>query len=114
MSLTKILTERDADAEEQLVRVTEVIAKARNAYGNEDAAIEAPMVTTPHGSMNFVHLEASSKVQYLRGEVALIKAKAVEFVEQNAGASINKCIEELLAINPYFVNVGNSTKFEYI
>ncbi len=114
MSLTKILSQKDANAEEQLVQVAEIIAKARQAYGNEDAVIDAPMVNTPHGNMSFVHLEADSKVAMLRGEVAVIKAKAVEFAEQNAGANINKCIEELLAIDPYFTNVGNGTKFEYI
>jgi len=35
-------------------------------------------------------------------------------VETNPGASMDKKIEELLAINPYFANVGNGTKFAYI
>lgn len=114
MSITKILTEKDADAENQLTRVAEIVSQARAAYGNEDAAIEAPMVDTPHGRMSFVHLEDDAQVERLRGEVARIKANAVEFCEQNAGSSMNRKIEELLAINPYFVNVSPGTKFEYI
>jgi hypothetical protein len=114
MSLTKILSEKDADAEDQLSRVTDVVAKARDAYGNGDAEIEAPSVDTTEGRMSFVHLEAAGQVAILRKQVSLIKAQAVEFVDQNPGSSMNKKIEELLAINPYFANVGNSTTFDYI
>lgn len=114
MSLTKILSEKDANAEDQLKRVADVVGSARNAYGNEDAVIEAPMADTTEGRMSFVHLEADSQVAILRKQVSLIKAQAVEFVEQNPGSSMNKKIEELLAINAYFANVGNGTKFEYI
>ena len=114
MSITRILHQKDADAEVQISAVAEIVAAARKAYGNEEAVIEAPMVNTPHGTMSFVHLEAASQVETLRGEVAGIKAAAVEFVEQNSGASLNKQVEELLAINPFFASVGNGTKFEYI
>lgn len=114
MSLTKILTEKDADPEGQLSRVQDIIGSARNAYGNEDAVIEAPMVETTEGRMSFVHLEAEAKVKMLRKQVSLVKAQAVEFCSQTEGASINKKIEELLAVNAYFANIGNGTKFEYI
>lgn len=114
MSITKILAEKDVEADAKLARVAEVVAAARAAYGNEDAKIEAPMVNTVHGQMNFNHLEDDAKVAMLRGEVQLIKAQAVEFVEQRPGASMNKKIEELLATNGLFVNISSGTKFEYI
>ena len=114
MSLTSILSEKNADADDQLTRVHDIVGAARKAYGNEDAVIEAPPADTTEGRMNFVHLEAASKVQILRRQVSLIKAEAVEFVEMNPGSNMNKKIEELLAINPYFCNVGNGTKFDYI
>jgi hypothetical protein len=114
MSITKILTRKDADPEDQLSQVAEIVAAARKAYGNEDQVIEAPMVDTAHGRMSFVHLEAASQVERLRGEVATIKARAVEFLESNPGANLDKKIEELLALNALFVNVGNGTKFAYI
>lgn len=114
MSLTKILTEKDANAEDQLSRVAEIVGAARKAYGNEDAVIDAPMCNTTEGSMSFVHLEGESQVQELRRQVSLIKAAAVEFVSNNEGASMDKQIEERLALNAYFANVGNGTKFAYI
>lgn len=114
MSLTKILSEKKADAEDQLTRVSEIVASARKAYGNEEAVIEAPMVTTTNGQMSFIHLDSESRVEILRGVVGSIKAAAVEFVEENPGASMDKQIEELLAINPFFTSVGNGTKFAYI
>lgn len=114
MSITKILSKKDADAEVQVTEVSVIVAAARAAYGNEGTEIEAPMVDTPHGRMSFVHLEAGSQVETLRGVVAGIKAEAVEFVELNSGASLNRKVEELLAINPFFASVGSGTKFEYI
>jgi hypothetical protein len=114
MSITKILTRKDADPEVQVTEVADVVAVARAAYGNEGETIDAPMVDTPHGRMSFVHLEAASQVETLRGTVASIKAQAVEFLETNPGANLNKKVEELLAINAYFANVGSGTKFEYI
>lgn len=114
MSLTKILSEKDANADDQLSRVTDIVGSARKAYGNEDAVIEAPMVSTVNGSMSFVHIEAEGQVQLLRAQVSIIKAQAVERTEQTPGTNMNKQIEELLATNPFFVNVGNGTKFDYI
>lgn len=114
MSLTKILTAKDADPEEQLTAVSDIVGAARKAYGNEDADIAAPDCNTPEGTMSFVHLEAASRVQLLRQQVSLIKAGAVEFVSQNPGASMDKQIEERIATNAYFANVGNGTKFKYI
>ena len=114
MSLTKILSEKDANAEDQLKRVGDIVGAARKEYGNADDSIDAPMVDTTEGRMSFVHLEAEGQVAILRKQVSLIKAQAVEFVETHPGASMDKKIEELLAINPYFANVGNGTKFAYI
>lgn len=114
MSLTNILSQKDADASVQLKEVATIVGAARKAYGNEGADIEAPSVDTTEGRMSFVHLEAAGQVAILRKQVSLIKAQAVEFAENNEGSSLNKRIEELLAINPYFANVGNGTKFDYI
>lgn len=114
MSLTAILTEKDADPSDQLKRVAEIVGAARKAYGNSDETIAAPDADTTEGRMSFVHLEAAAQVSILRKQVSLIKAQAVEFVETNSGSSMDKKIEELLALNAYFANVGNGTKFAYI
>jgi hypothetical protein len=114
MSLTKILNEKDADADDQLSRVQAIVGSARKAYGNEEAVIEAPRVTTPDGTMSFNHLGPKSQVETLRGQIGGIKAAAIEFVEQTPGASLDRAVEELLATNPYFTSVGNGTKFAYL
>jgi hypothetical protein len=114
MSLTKILSQKDANAEEQLEAVKVIVSSARKAYDNEDAVIEAPMCETTEGRMSFLHLEEAGQVQLLRKQVSLIKAAAVEFVETHPGSSMTKQIEERLATNAFFANVGNGTKFEYL
>ncbi len=114
MSITKILAEKDVEASDQLIRVAEIVAKARDNYGNTEEEVKSPMVDTTHGKMNFNHLEDEAKVKLLKGEVQKIKAKAVEFAEQNEGVNLNKKIEELISTNGYFVNISAGTKFEYI
>lgn len=114
MSITKILAEKDADSGEQLTRVAEIIAVARDKYGNADSEVTSPKVNTPNGSMSFIHLDDDSKVELLKAEVARVKSVAVEYVENTEGADLNRKIEELLAINGMFVNIDAGTKFEYI
>ena len=114
MSITKILSDKDLDSSVKLERVAEIVAKARETYGNVDVEITSPMVETTMGRMNFVHLEDVAKVELLRNEVLKIKAKAVEFNEQCPGANINRKLEELIATNGMLVNVSAGTKFEYI
>ena len=43
-----------------------------------------------------------------------MKATAVAFVEDNPGTVLNKKVQELLAINPFFANVSSGTEFEYL
>lgn len=114
MSLTEILFRKDADPQDQLKEVAGIVGAARQAYGNSDAEIAAPMCDTSEGRMSFVHLSAEGKVAILRKQIGLVKAAAVEFVENNPGAEMTRKIEELLSLNGYFCNADNGTKFEYI
>ena len=114
MSITKILSNKDASAEEKLERVAEIVAQAQSAYGNEDAVITVPRAYTTNGDMPFDMLDDESKVVLLSSEVASIKASAIEFSEQNTGVNLNRKIEELIATNGLFTNIDAGTKFEYI
>ena len=114
MSITKILNNEDMSAADKLEKVAEIVAGARSEYGNADAEIPAVKVGTTHGALPFTHLEDDSKVEILRNEAMGIKAKAIAFVENNPGTVLNKKVQELLAINPFFANVAAGTEFEYL
>ena len=114
MSITKILKDKEATAEAKLEAVAEVVANARQNYGNADEKIAVPTVGTTHGSMGFDMLEADSKVELLRNETMRIKAEAVEYAENNQGVNLNKKIEELISVNGMFCNIDAGKKFEYI
>jgi hypothetical protein len=114
MSITKILSEKDVEAADKLSAVAEIVAGAREKYGNEESEVEVPRCHTANGSMPFDMLDDDSKVALLRSEVAALKAEAVEFAEQNPGVNLNRKIEELLSTNGMFVNIAAGTKFEYI
>ena len=114
MSITAILSDKELTPAKKLDQTAKLVAAARKAYGNEDAAIAAPMVNTANGSMRFNMLDADSKVELLKGEVAALKARAVEAHEHGEGVNLNKKIEELLATNAKFVNIDPGVKFDYI
>jgi len=116
MSITKILTAdaKDKSASEKLNEVAEIVAGARENYGNKDEEVPVKRVNTAYGSMEFTHLEDEAKVEVLRNEAMNIKVAAVAYVEENPGTVINRKIEELLATNPYFANVAEGTKFDYL
>lgn len=114
MSLTAILSNEKTAVAEKLEAVAETVAKARAAYGNEDAEIAAPMVNTAYGAMRFTNLEDDAKLEIIRDTVMRIKVQAVEFGETREGANVNRKIEELLATSSIMVNVGEGSKFEYL
>ena len=114
MSITKILTAKDVPANVKLADVAVVVAGARENYGNADEVIAVPRTYTPNGDMPFTMLDADSKVVVLTSEVARIKARAVEFAENNPGVNLNRKIEELLATDGHFTNIAPGTTFEYI
>lgn len=114
MSITKILTAEKTSAADKLTAVAEIVAKAREAYGNADVKIAASDVNTVHGAMPFAHLEDESKVAMLTNEVQVIKARAIELTRQTTGTVLDKKVEELLATNALFVNAEPSEEVNYI
>lgn len=114
MSITKVLSDKKIDSAEKLEAIAQIVAGAREAYGNSKDSIESPMVNTTNGSMSFVHLDDDSKVNQLRASVLQIKAQAVEFHSNTPGSNLNKKVEELVATHGMFVNINAGTKFEYI
>ena len=114
MSITKILSDKDLDPSVKLERVAEIVAKARDTYGNADADIPAAKVNTTNGVMGFEFLEDEGKVAVLRDEATKLKAKAIEYVENHPGSNMTRKVEELLATNPYFANISAGTGVEYL
>ena len=114
MSITKTLNKKDMADSKKLKAVAEVVAGAREAYGNPKAKIPVPKVNTAHGNLAFNHLEDDSKVEILRNEALNIKSKAIAYVEAHPGSVLNKKVQELLATNAYFANVAAGTEFEYL
>lgn len=114
MSITKILTDNETSAEQKLKAVAEIVATARENYGNADMEIEVPRANTAHGSMLFTHLEDEAKVELLRYEASRIKAAAFTYVEEHPGSVLKKRVEELVATNGMFANIDSSIEFDYL
>ena len=114
MSITKVLSDKTTSAESKLTEVAKMIAGIRETYGNTDLEILTPKVNGTHGRVSFTNLEDNSKVEVLLNQALAIKSKALAFVEENKGSVLNKKVQELLAINPFFANVSAGTEFELL
>lgn len=114
MSIIKILTDNKMEAEDKLTQVAEIVANAREAYGNSDAEIPAVKVSTSYGELPFSQIEDDSKVEVLLNQAMNMKGKAIAFVENKPGAVLNKKVQELIATNPFFANTTAGTEFEYL
>ena len=114
MSIIKILNDKNKTDAEKLEAVAEIVAGAREGYGNAKADIPAVKCETTHGALPFDNLEDESKVEILRNEAMNIKAQAIAFVEHNPGSVLNMKGQELVAVNPYFANVAPGTQFDIL
>lgn len=114
MSIFKILTAKEVSDETKLEGVAEIVANAREAYGNADKKVPSVDVNTAYGATSFDALLAESKVQLLTNEVQKIRAMAVEFARHQPGANVNKKIEELIATNSMFCNIEDKSDMSYL
>ena len=114
MSITSILNDKELSNSQKLNQVAEIVASARNNYGNAEVKIDPRDIHTVHGIVSFEHLEDEAKVQLLRDETYALKAEAIELSREVSGINVNKKIEELISTSDVFTNISSGTKFEYI
>jgi hypothetical protein len=108
MSITKVLADKEMSDEQKLALVAEVVEQAREAYGNADLEVESVDVNTTDGMMGFEYLTAESKVYILSREAQSIRAQAVEYARNVQGVVLSKKVDEIVATNPLFCNIGSS------
>lgn len=116
MNITQILeqdSKKVSDAA-KVASVAEVVAKARQAYGNADAKIDSPMIATTEGDMKLEYVTDATKVSLIAKEIRKIKMVAVETAQNSQGVNPNKLIETLLSTSPILVNISDTTEFEYL
>ena len=114
MSIISLLNDKELKAPQVLAGVAEIVTKAREAYGNEEAKIPTAAVNTAYGTVDFEHLEDDSKVEIIRAEVMRIKVLAVEAAKDVVGTNVNKEIEKLIATNVFLNNIVSASKFDYL
>ena len=108
MSITKVLADKEISNEQKLDIVANVVGRAREAYGNTDLEVESVDVNTTDGMMGFEYLTAESKVYILSREAQSIRAQAVEYARNVQGVVLSKKVDEIVATNPLFCNIGSS------
>lgn len=108
------MNDKNMTDEDKLTAVAEIVAGARDSYGNAKEEIPAVKCDTTHGMLPFNSLEDGSKVEILCNQAMNIKSQALAFVENNPGAVLNKKVQELISVNPFFANVAPGTEFELL
>ena len=114
MNLSEIFSSEELTASGKILHITEVVTRARTAYGNSDHDITAPEMHTADGLQDLAMLSAESKLVIAESEVRNIKVIANEFAKSFEGAKLDKKIEELIAISPILANIATTVDSEYI
>jgi len=108
MSITKVLADKEISNEQKLDIVAKSVGRAREAYGNTDLEVKSVDVNTTEGMMDFKYLTDESKVYILYREAQSIRAEAVEYARNVQGVVLSKKVDEIVATNPLFCNIGSS------
>jgi len=108
MSITKILADEEMSNEQKLEDVAYIVTVAREKYGNTDLEIESVDVNTTDGMVGFEYLTDESKVYILSREAQSIRTAAVEYSRNVQGVVLSKKVDEFVATNALFCNIGSS------
>lgn len=109
-----IIADKDMAATDKVAKLTEIVNKARAAYGNEKAEITAPKIHTCDGMVDLRYVSADDKVAVAGNELRKIKTAAIEVVSATEGALLDKEIERLIAVNPVLANLAAASDSDYI
>ena len=114
MGLREILSNEDMKAADKLQSISEIIGKAREAYGNTEAKIAKPKVTTTEGEVDISILTVNDKLALAEREITQAAIKVSETCEDTAGSVFDKELERVLATNAILVNLTASTGSSYL
>jgi len=115
MKLTQIFTpNKDISSADRLEALVAIVKKAKAAYGNTDVAITTPLMQTAGGLQDMKMLSVGDKLAIAASEFQNIKKVAVEYGNSYEGASMDKKIEELLAISPVLSNIAEVIESDYL
>lgn len=112
--LTEIFTNEETTATEKVASIAEVVAKAREKYGNEGIDIDVPEVATADGLVDLSLLSDSDKVSLAERAVKYIIMIATENVKGAQGVVLDRELERLIATETTLVNILASVDSDYI
>ena len=116
MTITEILNAdvKEINNDAKVAKLAEIIAVARKAYGNTEAVIASPMVSTTEGRVDIKYLTSADKVALAAQEVRRIRTQAIETTNATDGTVLDREIERLLAVNSTLVNLTSKSESSYI
>lgn len=115
MKLTQIFdTSTDVDTDKRFDALVAIVSKAREAYGNTDVAITAPLANSAEGLQDLAMLTKKDKLAVAASAFRTIKANAVADSNAAEGVQLDKRLEEYIAINPVFANITDTVESDYL
>ena len=112
MKMSEIFVSETPDTE-KLSAIAEIVATAKEAYGNADAEITEPEVVSVNGLTALSMISEAGKVELAKAEVERIKINAYED-SQNEGVVFNRRVEEYLAISPVLSHITATVDSTYL
>lgn len=111
MTITELLNSKDTEDAKKLAGIAKLVQEARKGYGNTEATITMPEITTVNGELSLSMLQDDSKLAVISQRVDCIRMEAFELNKVQEGINIEKCVEALIATDPILVNIHKKESF---
>lgn len=111
MTITELLNNEDMTDAQKLAGIADLVHRARKDYGNIEATITMPEISTVDGELSLSMLQDNSKLAVISQRVDCIRMEAFELSKLREGINIEKCVGALIATDPILVNIHEKESF---
>ena len=109
-TITEILHSSE-EPSEKIMKIASIVADTRKSYGNREAVISVPEVTTVTGIFPLSALSEESQLELASIQVNNVLQEVIESTNATEGVNAAKTAEALIATNPILVNLGKKVSF---
>jgi hypothetical protein len=113
MKIIEIIADNEVSAKNKLKAIKSLVKEVRATYGNEDADIPSPKISTVNGNVDINLLTTDEKVAVAEGEIRRCISQASAVTENVEGSLFDRAFEFAVAVNPVLVNLNKKSTSKY-
>jgi len=114
MTILEILRDEELSSQKKLDSIQDIVNTIRQKYGNTDAEITSPEVTTATGLQPMAMLTAEDKLALVNRVVDAIRTDSYEDAQNAEGVVLDRRVEEYVATNAILNNLDATLDSAYL